>query len=160
MSDYPSSARTAMLVSLKDIQEAFEFVCGGGEHQAFLCKQSGKLYCHSGLCDDLDMLPDDIGDSEKFLQIPDKRELDLGKPLALDFARQFLPGDFDDVLLSARSETLPKKPVCVADETVCGEPVCGSNSLLTGNITGNFTKIGPFGESVPVKMQQNQLVAN
>jgi hypothetical protein len=45
MSDYPSSATTAMLVSLKDIQEAFEFVCagGGGEHEAFLCKQSGKL---------------------------------------------------------------------------------------------------------------------
>ena len=99
MPDYPSSARTAMLVSMKDIQEAFEFVCagGGGEHQAFLCKQSGKLYCHSALCDDLDILPDDIDDSEKFIPIPDKRELHLGKPLALDFARQFLPGDFDDV---------------------------------------------------------------
>jgi len=45
----------------------------------------------------LDELPDDVGDSEKYLQIPDKRELDLGKPLALDFARQFLPNDFDEV---------------------------------------------------------------
>ena len=88
-----------MHVSLKDIQEAFEFVSAGGsdEHQAFLCKQSGKVYCHSELCDDLDILPDDIDDSEKFIQIPDKRELDLGKPLALDFAREFLPGDFDEV---------------------------------------------------------------
>jgi hypothetical protein len=88
-----------MPVSLNDLRDAFEFVCagGGGEHQAFLCKQSGKLYCHSELCDDLDILPDDIDDSEKVLPIPDKRELDLGKPLALDFARQFLPGDFDDV---------------------------------------------------------------
>jgi hypothetical protein len=88
-----------MPVSLNDLRDAFEFVCagGGGEHQAFLCKQSGKLYCHSELYDDLDILPDDIDDSEKFLPIPDKRELDLGKPLALDFARQFLPGDFDDV---------------------------------------------------------------
>ena len=88
-----------MPVSLNDLREAFEFVCAGdgGEHQAFLCKQSGKLYCHSELYDDLDILPDDIDDSEKFLPIPDKRELDLGKPLALDFARQFLPGDFDDV---------------------------------------------------------------
>ena len=36
MSDYPSLTRTAMLVSLKDIHEAFEFVCagGGGEHEA------------------------------------------------------------------------------------------------------------------------------
>ncbi|MGA2795378.1 MAG: hypothetical protein ABSE69_18025 [Roseiarcus sp.] len=85
-----------MPVSLKDILEAYEFVCAGGgdEHQAFLCKQSGKVYWHSELSDDLDdTLPDDIGDSEKYLQIPDKsdkRELDLGKPLALDFARKFL----------------------------------------------------------------------
>ena len=88
-----------MPVSLKDIQEAFEFVsaASGGEHQAFLCKQSGKLYCHSELCDDLDILPDDIEDTEKFIPIPDKKELDLGKPLALDFARQFLAGDFDGV---------------------------------------------------------------
>ena len=45
----------------------------------------------------MDILPDDIDDTEKFLQIPDKRELDLGRPLALDFAREFLPDDFDDV---------------------------------------------------------------
>jgi hypothetical protein len=89
-----------MRVNLKDIRDAFEFVCagGGGEHQAFLCKQSGKLYYHSELCDDdLDSLPDGIDDGDKFLPIPDKRELDLGKPLALDFARQFLSGDFDEV---------------------------------------------------------------
>ena len=88
-----------MPVSLNDLRDAFEFVCagGGGEHQAFLCKQSGKLYCHSELYDDLDILPDDIDDSEKFLPIPDKKELGLGKPLALDFARELLPDDFDDV---------------------------------------------------------------
>jgi len=91
--------RITMPVGLKDILEAFEFVCAGGvgEHEAFLCEQSGKLYYHSELCDDFDILPDDIADSEKFLQIPDKRELDLGKPLALDFAREFLPDDFDDI---------------------------------------------------------------
>ena len=88
-----------MRIRFQDIQEAFEFVsaAGGGEHQAFLCKPSGKLYCYSELCDDLDILPDDIDDTEKFLQIPDKKELDLGKPLALEFTREFLPDDFDDV---------------------------------------------------------------
>jgi hypothetical protein len=88
-----------MPVSFKDLQEAFEFVCAAasGEHQAFLCKQSGGITCHSELADDLDPLPDDIDDPEKFLPIPDRRELDLGKPVALDFARQFLPGDFDEV---------------------------------------------------------------
>jgi hypothetical protein len=57
----------------------------------------GKLYCHSNLCDDLDILPGDIDDSEKLLQIPDKRELDLGSRWRWTFARQFLPGDLDDV---------------------------------------------------------------
>jgi len=91
--------RTQMPVSLKDILEAYEFVrAGGDEHQAFLCKQSGKVYWHSEHSDELDdPLPDDIGNSEKYLQISDKRELDLGKPLALDFARKFLPCDFDEV---------------------------------------------------------------
>jgi len=38
-----------------------------------------------------DALPDDIEGDKKYIAIPDKRELDLGKPLALDFAREFLP---------------------------------------------------------------------
>jgi hypothetical protein len=94
--------RTPMPVSLKDNLEAYEFASfgGTGEHQAFLCKQSGKVYWRSEFSDDLDELgelPDDIDDSEKYIQIPDKRELDLGKPLVLDFVRQFLPADFDRV---------------------------------------------------------------
>jgi hypothetical protein len=86
-------------VSFRDIQDAFDFVSVGGgyEHQAFLCKETGKIYYQSEFADDLDELPDDIGDSDKFLQIPDKRELDLGKSLALDFAREFLAHDLNDV---------------------------------------------------------------
>ena len=88
-----------MPVSFNDILEALEFVSAGGtgEHQAFLCRQSGKVYWHSELCEDLEELPDDIDDSEKYVRVPDKRELDLGKPLVLDFARRFLPDDFDEV---------------------------------------------------------------
>ena len=56
------------------------------------CKQSGRVFS-----DELGELPDDIEDSEKYVPIPDKRELDLGKPLVLDFARQFLPNDIDEV---------------------------------------------------------------
>jgi hypothetical protein len=88
-----------MPVSFKDILLAFEFVSAGstGEHQAFLCRQSGTLYWHSEFAGDSDELPDDIEDSDKYVQIPDKRELDLGKPLVLDFARQFLPDDVGDL---------------------------------------------------------------
>lgn len=73
---------------------------GPGEHQAFLCRQTGKIYWRSELSDldELnDELLDDIEDDENYVAIPDKRELGLGKPLVLDFAREFLPNDFDEV---------------------------------------------------------------
>jgi hypothetical protein len=89
-----------MPASFKDIIDAYHFVSvssGMGENQAFLCRQSGKVYWKSEITDDLDELPDDIEDDRKYLPIPDKRELHLGKSLALDFAREFLPDDFNHV---------------------------------------------------------------
>ncbi len=91
-----------MQISFTEIMDAFEFVDFGGlgEHQAYLCKQSGKIYWHSEISE-LDgpdgELPDDIDDAEEYLAIPDKRDLDLGKSLALDFAGRVLPDDFDEV---------------------------------------------------------------
>jgi hypothetical protein len=61
-----------------------------------LDRQSGKIYWHSEFGDNDEELPDDI-DDEKYISIPDKRELDLGKALVLDFAREFLPDDYDEV---------------------------------------------------------------
>lgn len=91
-----------MPASLQDILLAFEFVGGngGGLHQATLCRRTGKIYWHSessDLDEFNDELPDDVEDEEKYIAIPDKRELGLGKPLALEFAREFLPNDYDDV---------------------------------------------------------------
>ena len=87
-----------MPVSFSDPQLALEFVSSGGmgENEAYLDRQSGKIYWHSKFGDNDEELPDDI-DNEKYISIPDKRELDLGKPLALDFAREFLPDDYDKV---------------------------------------------------------------
>jgi hypothetical protein len=90
-----------MPVSFQEILTAFEFVGSGdlGEHHAVLCRQTGKIYLQSEFSDfdELDELPDDVEDDEKYLTIPDKRELGLGKPLVLEFAREFLPGDLDEV---------------------------------------------------------------
>jgi hypothetical protein len=57
----------------------------------------GKLYWHSDSSDELDELLDDIDDDDKYVQLPDKRELDLGRALVFDFVRQFLPDDFSEV---------------------------------------------------------------
>ena len=92
-----------MPTSFKDILEAFEFVGMSGslgEHLAFLCRRTGKIYWHSEFSEVAELndeLPDDVSDEEKYIAIPDKLELGLGKPLALDFAREWLPGDFDEV---------------------------------------------------------------
>ena len=69
-----------MSVSFSDQQLALEFVSGGGmrENEAYLDRQSGKIYWHSEFGDNDEELPDDI-DNEKYISIPDKRELDLGK---------------------------------------------------------------------------------
>jgi hypothetical protein len=88
-----------MAVSFQDLMLAFESVgmSVGGEFRAHLCRQTGKIYLQLDDDPELEELPDDLDDDEKYIEIPDKRELGLGKPLVLDFARQFLPEDFDKV---------------------------------------------------------------
>jgi len=89
-----------MSVSFADLQLAFEFVSSGGmgENEAFLDKHSGKIYWHSEVLGDgaLEELPDDIDDA-KYIEIPHKNELDLGKPLVMGFVREFLPEDYEEV---------------------------------------------------------------
>jgi hypothetical protein len=90
-----------MPVRIGDITEAFDFANTDGymgEFRALVCRQTGKiLYDFPDAAELGDELPDDIDDEEKYIALPNKRDLGLGKPLALDFAREFLPDDFDDV---------------------------------------------------------------
>jgi hypothetical protein len=91
-----------MPVNLIELQAAVELVSSSdiGESQAWVCAQSGQIYWQfdpmiSGEVNE--ELPDNIEDEEKYLPVPNKRTLDLGKPLVLDFVDKFLPDDFDDV---------------------------------------------------------------
>jgi hypothetical protein len=92
-----------MPTNFSDIINAFEFANtdgGAGEFGAYVCKQTGEIYYQTEDLDNEeseDELPEDIEDATKYIPLPDKRDLDLGKPLVLDFAREFLPDDFDDV---------------------------------------------------------------
>jgi hypothetical protein len=99
-----------MPVSFTELSDAVDFVSAGHneENRAYLRKESGKIYCHSDFVPDLDELPEDIEDEEKYLRIPDQRNLDLGKPLMLDFAGEYLPDDVDTVRdISARGAPTP-----------------------------------------------------
>lgn len=83
-----------------DILTAFEFISGDGSNEALLCRRTGKVYWRSefaGVDEIEDELPEGLEDDENYVAIPRKQMLGLGKALALDFAREFLPNDFDDV---------------------------------------------------------------
>jgi hypothetical protein len=88
-----------MPVSFNELIDAFLFVNSGGfGNDAFVDKKSGKIYWRFGHDDEMnEELPDDIEAAAKYIPVPDKRELDLGKPLVLDFTRQYLADDFDQV---------------------------------------------------------------
>jgi hypothetical protein len=62
-----------MPVNFSDIQLAFEFVSSGGrgENEAYLDRQSGRIYWHSEFGDNDEQLPADI-DDENCISIPDK----------------------------------------------------------------------------------------
>lgn len=95
--------RSAMPVKFTDLELAFEMVNMGrpDEHQALVCRKTGKIYYryseYSDQAEFSDELPDDADDEEKYASIPDGKELDLGKPLVLNFAREVLPDDFDEI---------------------------------------------------------------
>lgn len=79
-------------IQLADLEEALLFTGGGGfDTAAWVCRATGKVFCHSDEADDFDPLPADIDDAERYVAVPSPHDLGLGKPLALDFARTQLP---------------------------------------------------------------------
>jgi hypothetical protein len=44
-----------------------------------------------------DEMPDDIDDEGRYIEIPDKKSLGLGKPLVMRFARDCMAADLDRV---------------------------------------------------------------
>jgi hypothetical protein len=97
---YRSRIFSPMPTGFQDLLLAFEFVDSDGSHDAFLCRRTGKIYWRSDLSelDEIeDELPEDVEDDPNYVAIPRKQSLGLGRALALDFAEQFLPKDFDEV---------------------------------------------------------------
>jgi hypothetical protein len=86
-------------VKFSEVLDAFEFANVGGtaEFHAYIGLDTGKVYFVSGQ-DDLDEeVPDDIDESDDYLPLPDKRNLDLGSRLVFAFAEQVIPDDYDTV---------------------------------------------------------------
>ena len=93
-------------VTYEEISSAFEFVASGApmEHSAYISLDTGQIYWASELASLDEELPDDLDTSDRYLVIPHKTELDLGKNLALRFAAQELPDSYEQVASVFRSK--------------------------------------------------------
>lgn len=90
---------TRAAVAFTALHDGFLFAsCGGvGECTAYVCLATGAIHWHSEFGDNEEPLPEDIEDGEKYIALPHKNELDLGKPLVLDFARERMPDAEDEI---------------------------------------------------------------
>lgn len=81
-----------------DIEDAFLFVSMSPpyEHYAYLDKETGETYYVSEFGDS-DELPDDVEENEKYISIPHKNDLNLGRNLVFDFISANLPDEFERV---------------------------------------------------------------
>jgi len=87
-------------VSLDQLQNAMEWASSDFlDNEAYICRQTGKIFWIAddpGMIDE-EEIPEDIHNSDRYLPVPDKRDLDLGNQLAFDFAKQYLEQHYDDV---------------------------------------------------------------
>ena len=85
-------------MKFQDIEHAFMFVSMSPqlENSAILSKETGDIYYVSGMGDS-DELPDDVEDTDKYIEIPHKNDLDLGKELVLEFVSEYLAEDSQEV---------------------------------------------------------------
>jgi Uncharacterised protein family (UPF0158) len=84
-------------IQYDDLSAAFDFVSYGApfEHQAFVSLDTGAIHWVSATAPiDEEDLPDDLDTSDRYIAIPHKNDLDLGRNLALRFADEQLPHQY------------------------------------------------------------------
>ena len=89
-----------MTVDATELSDAVDFasIDGSSGNEAFIELQTGKIYVRSaqaGMQDD--GFPEDIDDPDQYLPVPSTRDLGLGSRVALAFAAEEMPGDYDIV---------------------------------------------------------------
>ncbi len=64
--------------------------------RAYLSLDTGQFYWRSDVTGD-DELPEDLDESDRYIPVPYKHELDLGRDLVIGFTEQEIPGELDRV---------------------------------------------------------------
>jgi len=86
-------------VKFSELMDAFEFVSVAGpfDNRAYVDVITGKIYLVSDELELEEELPDDLEESDRYLAVPGKTELDLGLRLVERFVQERLPADTEEV---------------------------------------------------------------
>lgn len=87
-------------VKLDDLRSAYEWVTFAADsgNAAYLCLVTGAIFLTSDLNPgSTGPLPDDLGTSDRYISIPDKRSLDIGTTLVFRFVEERMPHRRDEV---------------------------------------------------------------
>ncbi len=80
------------------VEEAFIFLSMTAQYEnyAYLDNETGEAFYVSEYGDSYE-LPEDLEENDKYIEVPHKNELDLGRNLVFDFVASHLPDEFDRV---------------------------------------------------------------
>lgn len=83
-----------MKIQLSEIELAVDFVSTDQPFMnvSYVSKSKGKTYIHSEMYGEEEELPDDIYESDDYVEIPHKKDLDLGQKLVWRFVEREIPG--------------------------------------------------------------------
>lgn len=88
-------------VDFDDLLSAVEFASAGAfiSAEAYVSRETGEVFITSDDLgeDEFGDLPPDLGDPERYVEVPDQHSLQLGRNVALDFAAQELPERYDEI---------------------------------------------------------------
>lgn len=89
-----------------DLEMALQFVSSGSiiDARAYISRETGQIYWVSVDNDPEEEIPDDVDDPDRYAEVPGQRDLDLGKPLVLEFAARYLADEYAEVQRIFRSK--------------------------------------------------------
>jgi len=87
------------LVAVKAEELRMAFDLAGLESNAYISVDTGRIHWQSDWVDpdEEERLPKDFEESDRYIAVPHKNDLDLGRRLVLAFVSQELPDDYDTV---------------------------------------------------------------
>ena len=80
-------------VNYDDLESAFQFVCSSApaECNAYISLDTGQIHWVSDLADVEEAPPEDVETSDRYIAVPHKNDMNLGRNLVTRFVRQALP---------------------------------------------------------------------